>query len=118
MRQRGAGGDASGGALTCDRDSRGSSEHSVCRLRLWASRSTKITDQEQPCGDKRGRTCGGVGVGVEEDSAAPLPGRFRSFPGNANRRRWGASGTAEGSTSFEHTQSVFLRCLAINLLIL
>lgn len=35
--------------LTWDLDSRGSSEHRVCLFRLWASKSTNITDQEQPC---------------------------------------------------------------------
>lgn len=35
--------------LTCERDSRGSREHRVCLFLLWASRSTNITDHEQPC---------------------------------------------------------------------
>ncbi|TNN68363.1 hypothetical protein EYF80_021416 [Liparis tanakae] len=37
------------GGLTCERDSRGSKEDRVCLFLLWASRSTNITDHEQPC---------------------------------------------------------------------
>lgn len=44
--------------LTCERDSLGSREDRVCRFLLWASRSTNITDQEQPCsgGKKKQKT--------------------------------------------------------------
>lgn len=35
--------------LTWERDSLGKREHRVCLFLLWASRSTNITDQEQPC---------------------------------------------------------------------
>lgn len=40
------------GGLTWERDSRGSREQRVCLFLLWASRSTNITDHEQPCGAK------------------------------------------------------------------
>lgn len=42
--------------LTCERDSRGSREHRVCLFLLWASRSTNITDHEQPCKAKTHNT--------------------------------------------------------------
>lgn len=35
--------------LTCERDSLGRREDRVCLFLLWASRSTNMTDQEQPC---------------------------------------------------------------------
>lgn len=39
--------------LTCERDSLGSREDRVCLFLLWASRSTNITDHEQPCSGEK-----------------------------------------------------------------
>lgn len=42
--------------LTWERDSLGSSEQRVCLFLLWASKSTNITDHEQPCSAKHTHT--------------------------------------------------------------